>query len=396
MSDDAATFAPPSPVRVGILGSSWWVDSMYLPALASHPQGQVVAIAGRDAETLAQRWSIPHAFGRYQDLLDSGLVDALIIATRNDLHADLTYAGLDRGLHILCEKPLALDYPETVGMARRAAEAGAICMTPFTYAWMPIPRYIKRLIDQDYLGTPHHLNLRYFTGFGADVAGEDSYNWRFDQSVAGSGALGDIACHFLYLAQWFFGDIVAVFAELGRLIQRAPLNPQGQPYPQADDNALLLFKFANGAQGVLHASTVANEETPFGQRHEMDLHGSHGTLHARIDWDRDQFLRGARRGEGPPQILAIPDEIWDGARHDTVHNTYRDVFRTQESMARQWVSAIADGQPVRPNFADGAAIQRVMDAARRSHDQGRWVDIEEISEEISEEITGQTTGEIQP
>ena len=74
----------------------------------------------------------------------------------------------------------------------------------------------------------------------------------------------------------------------------------------------------------------------------------------------------------------IPDDIWQGARRDTVHNTYRDVFRTQETMARAWVTAIAQGQPLRPDFADGAYIQRVMEAAQRSHGEGRWIHVADI------------------
>ena len=57
------------PVRVGILGSSWWADSMYLPALAQHPSGRVTAIAGRTAAALADRWQVPHTFARYEDLI---------------------------------------------------------------------------------------------------------------------------------------------------------------------------------------------------------------------------------------------------------------------------------------------------------------------------------------
>jgi predicted dehydrogenase len=77
--------------------------------------------------------------------------------------------------------------------------------------------------------------------------------------------------------------------------------------------------------------------------------------------------------------LPIPEEIWQGARRDTVHNTYRDVFRTQESMARQWVSTIDRGQAVRPNLADGAYIQRVMVAAQRSHAERRWIEVADVS-----------------
>lgn len=361
-------------VRVGILGSSWWSDSMYLPALAHHPHGRVAAIAGRDAGVLAQRWAVPYTFARYEDLLDSGAVDAVIVATRNDLHHPLTLAALDRGLHVLCEKPLGLDYVQAAAMAARAVAVNAICMTPFTYRYMPVNRYVKRLLDEGFLGRPFHINLRYFTGFGQ--AG--GYNWRFDETVSGSGALGDIASHFLYLAWWFMGDITAVCAELGRLIARAPLAPSGQPYPQADDNAMILLHFANGAQGMLHASTVAGEATPFGQIHEYDLHGDRGTLHARVDWASEQRLYGAHAGERALHDLPLPDDIWHGARRDTVHNTYRDVFRTQETMARQWVTAIAHGEAVRPDFADGAYIQRVMDAIKLSHATRRWVEVAAI------------------
>ena len=108
-----------------------------------------------------------------------------------------------------------------------------------------------------------------------------------------------------------------------------------------------MFHRTNAGPGPVEESTVAGEETPFGQIHELDFHGDGGTLHAHVDWDRAQNIRGARRGEGAPQPLPIPEEIWQGVRRDTVHNTYRDVFRTQETMARQWVSAIAQGQPVR-------------------------------------------------
>ncbi|MCB0147464.1 MAG: hypothetical protein KDE01_07405, partial [Caldilineaceae bacterium] len=149
-------------------------------------------------------------------------------------------------------------------------------------------------------------------------------------------------------------------------------------YVQADDNAMVMLQFANGAQGLIHASTVAREATPFGQIHELDLHGDGGTLHARVDWASEQRVYGARAGDNALHDLPIPDDIWNGARHDTVHNTYRDVFRTQETMTRQWVSAIARGEPVRPDFADGATIQRVMDAAKLSHATRRWVAVDEI------------------
>src|SRR6476620_3316917 len=102
-------------------------------------------------------------------------------------------------------------------------------MAPFTYSYGPTARYRKELIDGSYIGRPYHLNMRYYTGYGR----ESAYLWRFDVGKAGSGAVGDIASHFLYLAQLFFGNVLAVTCRLGRAVARPPLDPHGQPYQQA-------------------------------------------------------------------------------------------------------------------------------------------------------------------
>ena len=76
-------------------------------------------------------------------------------------------------------------------------------LVPFTYSFMPTARYLKELIDGGYLGAPYHLNMRYYTGFARD----GDYLWRFDRKIAGSGIIGDLGSHFLYIAEWLYGDI---------------------------------------------------------------------------------------------------------------------------------------------------------------------------------------------
>jgi predicted dehydrogenase len=69
--------------------------------------------------------------------------------------------ALDHGLHVLCEKPLALNYAQASEMAAKAEEQGAITFVPFTYRYMPSTRYLKHLIEEGYLGRPYHLHMRY-------------------------------------------------------------------------------------------------------------------------------------------------------------------------------------------------------------------------------------------
>jgi predicted dehydrogenase len=364
-------------VRIGIAGTSWWADAMYLPAIAGHPLADIRSIAGgRRAEhtrEFAATWGIARAYDRLEDMLEAEELDALLVLTANKWHHDMAITALERGLAVLCEKPLGLNAREAREMADAASASGATTMVPFTYRFMPANTYLKELLDQGFLGQPYHLNMRYYTGFGR--SGE--YMWRFDVGEAGAGVLGDLGSHWAYLARWYFGEIRAVSAALSHIVPRAP-RPDGAPFEVADDASILLLEFENGALGSLHVTSLAHEPGPFGQRHEIDLHGSGGTLRAMCDWRTIQRVEGCRADEDTPHEMPIPEHIWQGARRDTVHNTYRDVFRTQETMTRAFITAVAEGRPASPDFADGLAVQRVLEAADRSARQGRRVEIAEI------------------
>ncbi len=364
-------------VRIGVLGTSWWADAMYLPALARHPLADVRAIAGgsRPAHTreVAATWGIPGAYDSLDEMLDAEALDALLVLTPNANHFQSVMAGLARGLHVLCEKPLAMSAGQAREMVEAAERAGVTTMVPFTYRFMPVNRYLKELIEEGYIGRPHHLNLRYYTGYGMSGA----YAWRFDAGEAGSGVSGDLGAHWAYLARWFFGEIEAVTAVFSHTVPRAP-RPDGAPFEAADDTAMILLEFESGATGSLHVSSLAYEPGPFGQRHEADLHGSEGTLHAMTDWIRTQRVEGCRVGDTEIVELPIPDSVFGDARRDTVHNTYRDTFREHDHMTRGFVTAIASGEAASPDFGDGLAVQRVLEAADRSARQGRRVRIAEI------------------
>lgn len=364
-------------VRIGIVGTSWWADAMYLPALANHPLADVRGVVGgtrpEHTREFAARWGIPGAHDTLDDLLAAEPLDAMVILSPNVHHFPHAMAALERGLHVLCEKPLAMSAREARLLVEAGERAGVVTMVPFTYRFMPVNRYLKELVDEGYIGRPHHLNLRYYTGFG--LSGE--YSWRFDTEQAGSGVTGDLASHWAYLARWFYGEILAVTAVFGHAVPRGP-RPDGVPYAAGEDSAMILLEFENGAIGSLHVSSVAYAPGPFGQRHDMDLHGSEGSLYATTDWNSVQRVDGCRTDEPATHELPIPDRLFGGARRDAVGNTYRDTFRLADNMTRGFVTAIARRTPASPDFRDGLAVQRVVDAAGRSAGEGRRVSIAEI------------------
>ena len=364
-------------VSVGVVGTSWWADAMHLPALDSHPNAKTVAICGRNrenAQKVADRWDIPQVYTDYVNMIDSAELDAIVISTPNDSHYPITMKAFERGLHVLCEKPIAMTYAQAREMAATAEAKQLKTLVPFTYRFMPSARYLKELIDGGYLGTSYHLNMRYYTGY----ARAGNYLWRLDRKIAGAGVVGDLGPHFLYLAEWFYGEINAISCRLGYSVPRPPLDPQGNPYEILDDSCMLTVEFASGALGMIHCTALCYEDTPFGQTHHMEFHGSDGTLYSFIDWDKLQQVKGARVGEGMVRELSIPDHIWGDARRDTVHNTYRDMFRSEDFMIRGFINGIINDTKLSPDFHDGARMQRLVSAAVQSHETGRRVEVESI------------------
>ena len=205
-------------VRIGVVGTSWWADAMYLPAVTKHPLADVRAVVGgaraEHTREFASRWSIPSAYDSLDEMLDREALDALLVLTPNKHHHRPVMAGLDHGLHILCEKPLGMSAREAREMTEAAARAGVTTMTPFTYRFMPANRYLKALVDEGYIGRPYHLNLRYYAGLRA----VGPVRLALRRRRVRRGVERDLASHWGDHARWLFGEIEAVTAVFSRIV----------------------------------------------------------------------------------------------------------------------------------------------------------------------------------
>jgi predicted dehydrogenase len=348
----------PAKVRVGVVGTSDWTDWMYLSNLATHPRAELAALCGRDqtrATEVAGRYGIPQVFADYHEMIARGRLDALIVATPDDLHHPVTMAALDAGLHVLCEKPLATSAAQARQMYERAQAAGVIHMVLFTYHWFPAYQHLRHLLEGGYLGRPFEADLRFLMGHARD----GTYMWRFDGRRA-NGALGDLGSHALYVVRWLLGDIVAVSARLTTFVARA--GADGAPATPANDSALLLLECASGAQVSVRVS-AADHTTGHWARHEIALYGEAGTLEADVF---QNMVCGARAPSDVAETLAMPERfLGTGDRGDPF-----DPIFTTSAGPRAFVDAIAARQPAGPTFYDGLKVQEAIDAALESHRSG--------------------------
>jgi predicted dehydrogenase len=361
-------------IRVGVVGTSWWADLMFLPSLKSHPGAEIAAICGRNrtrAEEMARKYGISHVFTDYQDMIERGNLQALVVAAPDDLHYAITMNALEAGLHVLCEKPLALNAGQAKAMYEKAEAVGVKHMVLFTYRWLPQSQYLRHLIDEGYIGHCFHCQLSYICDYGRD--GE--YNWRFDRQRS-HGILGDLGSHMIDLARWYVGDIAKVSAHLATFVERS--GPDDQPLDPANDAALLAIEFVNGAQGTIQVSAVAHIGDRGGEQY-LTLYGEAGTLHADVLFggvESGAVIRGTRQDEDQFQTLPIPDKLWgDVDRSGFVWAQVPRLFVKQAIGSRQFIDAILEDKPVSPNFYDGFKAQEVVDAAIESHRSGCWVSL---------------------
>jgi predicted dehydrogenase len=150
-------------VRVGMIGTSYWADFM-LQWLTSHPQAVPAAVCGRQrprAEEVAAKFAIPRVYTDYREMLAQGGLDAVIIATPDDEHYPMAMAALDAGLHVLGEKPMALNLPQARAMLAKAEAAGVKHMLNYSWRFLPHFRYLRQLVAGGFVGQVYDAHFRY-------------------------------------------------------------------------------------------------------------------------------------------------------------------------------------------------------------------------------------------
>ena len=361
-------------IRVGVIGTSWWSDILILPSLSNHPQANIVAICGRNVtrtQEVATKHDIPKIFTNYQEMIETGELQAVVVASPDDLHYPMTMVALDAGLHVLCEKPLANSADEARKMYEKAEATGVKHMTMYSWRWMPHFQHLRNLVKGGYIGRTFHVDFRFIMGNGRS----GDYGWRFDNQRA-NGVLGDLGSHMIDLARWFVGEIVTVQAHLATFIDRPGID--GRPLDPANDSAFLTVGFANGEHGAIQASSVANIGDRFVQ-HYVNLYGESGTLQADVIFDGVEsgaVIQGTQHSENQFQQISTPPELWVGLDSTEFNvNQIPKLFMTQSIGPRLFIDAILEDKPVTPNFYDGFKTQEVVDAALFSHQTGSRVSL---------------------
>jgi predicted dehydrogenase len=192
-----------TPLRFGVVGCGAIVTLHQLPALQRCPSVKLVGLVDRDrdwAAKVAKRFHAPATYDDHAQLV--GKVDAVLIATPNTTHAAIACDLLERGIHVLCEKPLATTGAEVDRMLAAAERGGARLMTAHCLRFSPQMEMMKTVVAAGWLGPVERVSASIGGPYEGVVRRTD---FRRQRALSGGGVLMDLGVHVLDLTMWLAG-----------------------------------------------------------------------------------------------------------------------------------------------------------------------------------------------
>ncbi|MBP0464107.1 Gfo/Idh/MocA family oxidoreductase [Roseomonas sp. PWR1] len=342
-------------VRILLLGCGAF-GRVHLRALARLGAAAEVRAFDPDA---AMRGAVASEFAdlRFAESVEAGLAwcDAAIIATPVPTHAALAEAVLRADRHLFLEKPAVETAREAEALARLAGTRGRIAQVGLYFRFHPKALALRALVAEGAFGPLHYLAAR-FSGL--------------KRARGDSGALLNDAVHFADLLPWIAGaPVTQVFAQLA--------DPLGRG---REDLALVQLRFADGAIGLIEAGCVLPGRWPDAvvpgaeTRKEVIVAGRDAL--AEVDFAAETFaLRRGRHAPGPGGAW-LPGH----AARDASEPPAADPVAVVAAELAAFIDAVATRRAPEAGLASGAvAPARILDAARRSAQEGRMVELEEIA-----------------
>jgi predicted dehydrogenase len=331
-------------------------------------------IVGRDlarASAAAAQLGFARATTDLAAVLADPSIDVVDVATPNDSHHDVATAALRAKKHVLCEKPLALSLEQARAMAALAQQQQVRVGVWHNYRRAPAVALAQRLVARGDLGDVRQVRAVYLQDWLADASTPAS--WRTSRATCGSGAHGDLNAHLIDLTRALTGlEFESVCGMQQTFTTERPDGAGGTAVVDVDDAFCFLARFRGGAIGTYEATRVAPGRKNF---NSIELSGTKGSLRWNLERMNELELfsfADARDAQGFRTIMCMdgahpyaaswwPDGHIVGYEHTFVHHVV------------DFVRALHDGTPFAPDFADGVAVQAVLDAALQSARSGAWV-----------------------
>lgn len=382
-------------LNVGLIGGGFMgkahslayaaMPMFFWPAPALPVRHTIAEATDELAAEASRRFGFERSTSDWRSVVEDPAIDVVDIATPNHLHAEIAVAAAKAGKHIISEKPLARTSAEAKSMYDAVTDAGVVNMVAFNYRRTPAIALARKFIEEGAIGSILSFRGTYLQDWSASP--DSPLSWRFQKSIAGSGALGDIATHVIDIARYLVGEFGSVNAMMQTWIPDRPLQtgtadklgtvrsgegPRGAV--DVDDQVMTMIRFANGAIGSIEAT-----RNGYGRNNYItfEVHGTEGSIV--FNYERRDELQVCFASDGDDRrgfrtIYTGPahpngDALWPIPALGIGYG------ETKIIEAHDFFTAIATGGSVSPSFADGYQTALIDDAIVDSADSGQWVEV---------------------
>jgi predicted dehydrogenase len=316
-------------IRAAVIGCGAVARVHHLPAIKMSDQIHTTVLVDKvlsQAKELAAKFDVQDTCEEYTDII--GKVDAAIITLPNFLHAPVATTLLKNGIHVLVEKPMALNTQECDQMIEAARLGGAVLAVGLDYRFFRSSLFVKNVIDNGLLGNIQNIDLRQ----GVILRWPFTSDYLLRKEKAGGGVLMDFGAHLLDFVLWWFGDYESV-------------DYYDDAVGGVEAECEVHLRLKCGASAIVELSRTRN------LRNTCIIQGERGVLEVGI-WDFN-----------PPISLKVNTSgtVFEGriTHNGATDRNLRDVFRRQVD---DFTDAISHGRAPFVSGADGRQVLKLIDA----------------------------------
>ena len=324
-------------LKWGVLGAGSVAQRRAMPAIQKADGAELHALLSRDtkrAERLAHEHGATNAYTTVDALLTDDALDAIYVSTPVHLHCEQVIAAAERGLHVLCDKPMALTPHECREMIAACDANGVHLQVCFLFRFHSCFQQIRTWIDDGRFGKIVHGRMPFLKHY--ELKPDE---WRAQPELGGGGCFMDLGPHSVDLLRYLIGEINAVSAFYSRTTQGTAV----------EDTGSIFLRFDNGAQAFTDLSfSVSHCDIV------LELYGTEGTVWVYNDdgWKLKTYF---------------------GEEKQLIPSQYEDLYQAQ---FEHFADCVESGGPAIASGADGLRASEILAAAYRSAETGR---IQEIS-----------------
>lgn len=291
-----------SPVRIGIIGAGFW-SQFQVPAWLELPDVEIVAICDKDlakAENIADRFGIEKPYHSAEEMMDQEKITVVDIISNVETHPHLAKEAARRGIHVICQKPMAANITQSHEMVKNCERAGVNLFVHENFRWQAPIRRVKELMNDQAIGEPFKARITYCNSF--PVFENQPFLAELDQFI-----LTDMGTHTLDVLRFLFGEVKEFYAK----IQTVNSNIKGE------DVANILAEMKNGMQvfvEISYASILEHERFP--QTYVL-VEGSKGSIYLGPDLKISLTTKDGTIHEK----VTVPSYPWGDPDYALIHSS---------------------------------------------------------------------------